>query len=93
MDQPLPVPGMDPSRVATRAEFAACLDGLRRRRGLSYEAMERTAREMMSRPGGSRWQPLGKSTVGELFMQLGVPLLGQVPLEPAVARIRAVFVA
>ena len=65
MDQPLPVPGMDPSRVATRADFAACLDGLRRRRGLSYEVMERTAREMMSRPGG-RWQPLGKSTVGEI---------------------------
>jgi len=31
------VPGVDPSGVSTPEELAACLDGLRRRRGLSYE--------------------------------------------------------
>ena len=41
MAEPAAVPGVDPSRVSTPDELAACLDGLRRRRGLSYEAMER----------------------------------------------------
>ena len=45
MAAPAAVPGVDPSRVSTPDELAACLDGLRRRRGLSYEAMERSGRE------------------------------------------------
>src|SRR5438552_14881808 len=59
------VPGVDPSRVSTPDELAACLDGLRRRRGLSYEAMARAAAELPSRSGGSRLEPLPKTTVGE----------------------------
>ena len=66
MDQPLPVLGLDPSSVATLAEFAACLNGLRKRRDLSYEAMEAASREMLTRRGGDQWQLLSKSTVGEI---------------------------
>ena len=66
MDQPLPVPGVDPSSVATQADFAACLNGLRKRRDLSYEAMEAASRGMLSRRGGDRWQLLSKSTIGEI---------------------------
>ena len=66
MDQPVPVPGVDPSRVNTPAELAACLDGLRRRRNLSYGAMEKAARNLPPRRGGQRWESLGKSTVGEI---------------------------
>ena len=43
MAEPAAVPGVDPSRVNTPGELAACLDGLRRRRGLSYEVMEKAA--------------------------------------------------
>ncbi len=43
MAGPAAVPGVDPSRVNTPDELAASLDGLRRRRGLSYEAMEKAA--------------------------------------------------
>src|SRR6266576_2079106 len=66
MAGPAAVPGMDPSRVSTPDELAACLDGLRRRRGLSYEAMEKAAARLLSRPGGSRLEPLAKSTVGDI---------------------------
>jgi tetratricopeptide (TPR) repeat protein len=66
MDPPVPVPGVDPSRVNTPAELAACLNGLRLRCGLSYEAMEKAARNLRSRSGGLRWEPLSRSTVGEI---------------------------
>ena len=58
MAGPAAVSGVDPSRVSTPDELAACLDGLRRRRGLSYEAMEKAAAKLPSRSGGSRLEPL-----------------------------------
>jgi len=59
-------PGVDPSLVNTAAELAACLDGLRRRRGLSYEAMEQASRKLRPRAGEPPLEVLGKSTVGEI---------------------------
>ena len=41
MAGPAAVPGVDPSRVSTPDELAACLDGLRRRRGLSQPELAR----------------------------------------------------
>jgi Helix-turn-helix domain len=70
------VPGVDPSRVSTPDELAACLDGLRRRRGLSYEAMEAAAR-LPSRSGKSRLEPLPKSTVGEIVTGKRLPTRGK----------------
>ena len=58
MAGPTAVPGVDPSRVSTPDELAACLDGLRRRRGLSYEAMDKAATKLPPRSGGSRLEPL-----------------------------------
>jgi tetratricopeptide (TPR) repeat protein len=77
MNQPAPVPGVDPSRVNTPAELAVCLEGLRRRRDLSYEAMEKAARNLPFRPGEPRWEPLGKSTVGEIVTGKRLPTKGK----------------
>ena len=74
---PAAVPGVDPSRVSTPDELAACLDGLRHRRGLSYEAMEKAAAELPSRSGGSRLEPLAKSTVGEIVTGKRLPTKGK----------------
>ena len=71
------VPGVDPSRVGTLAELAACLDGLRRRRGLSYEVMEKAAAKLPSRSGRSRPEPLPKSTVGEIVTGKRLPARGK----------------
>jgi hypothetical protein len=77
MAGPAAVPGVDPSRVSTPDELAACLDGLRRRRGLSYEAMEKAAAKLPSRSGGSRLEPLPKSTVGEIVTGKRLPARGK----------------
>ena len=77
MAGPAAVPGVDPSRVNTPDELAACLDGLRRRRGLSYEAMEKAAAKLPSRSGGSRLEPLPKSTVGEIVTGKRLPTKGK----------------
>ncbi|MFF5084429.1 HEAT repeat domain-containing protein [Actinoplanes sp. NPDC000266] len=60
------MPGVDPSAVETPEQLAACLDGLRRRRGLSYQQMEKAAGALPPRADGRHWEPLGKSTVGEI---------------------------
>ena len=57
MAGPAAVPGVDPSRVNTPDELAACLEGLRLRRGLSYEVMEKAAAKLPSRSGRSRLEP------------------------------------
>ena len=77
MAGPAAVPGVDPSRVSTPDELAACLDGLRRRRGLSYEGMEKAAAKLPSRSGGSRLGPLPKSTVGEIVTGKRLPTKGK----------------
>jgi hypothetical protein len=77
MAGPTAVPGVDPSRVSTPDDLAACLDGLRRRRGLSYEAMEKAAAKLPSRSGGSRREPLPKSTVGEIVTGKRLPTKGK----------------
>ena len=77
MAEPAAVPGVDPSRVNTPDELAACLDGLRRRRGLSYEAMEKAAAKLPSRSGRSRLEPLPKSTVGEIVTGKRLPTKGK----------------
>jgi hypothetical protein len=71
------VPGVDPSRVNTLEELAACLNGLRRRRGFSYEAMEKAAVELRNRSGRSRLEPLSKSTVGEIVNGRRLPAEGK----------------
>jgi hypothetical protein len=76
MAGPATVPGVDPSRVSTPDQLAACLDGLRRRRGLSYEAMEAAAK-LPSRSGGPRRVPLPKSTVGEIVTGKRLPTKGK----------------
>ena len=68
---PMASPGENP------AELAACLDGLRRRRGLSYEAMERAAARLPFRSGRSRPEPLPKSTVGETVTGKRLPAKGK----------------
>ena len=77
MAGPAAVPGVDPSRVSTPNELAACLEGLRHRRGLSYEAMERAAARLPSRSGRSRPEPLPKSTVGEIVTGKRLPTKGK----------------
>ena len=71
------VAGVDPSRVNTPEELAACLNGLRRRRGLSYEAMDKAAAERRDWPGRSQLEPLGKSTVGEIVTGKRLPTRGK----------------
>ena len=77
MAEPAAVPGVDPSRVNTPDELAACLDGLRRRRGLSYEVMEKAAAKLPFRSGRSRPEPLTKSTVGEIVTGKRLPAKGK----------------
>jgi thioredoxin-like negative regulator of GroEL len=77
MAEPAAVPGVDPSKVNTPDELAACLDGLRRRRGLSYEVMEKAAAKLPSRSGRSRLEPLPKSTVGEIVTGKRLPAKGK----------------
>ena len=76
MAGPAAVPGVDPSRVSTPDELAVCLDGLRRRRDLSYEAMEAAAK-LLSRSGGSRLEPLPKTAVGEIVTGKRLPTKGK----------------
>ena len=71
------VPGIDPSRVGTPDDLAACLNGLRRRRGLSYEVMADRAAKLASRSGRSRPEPLPKSTVGEIVTGKRLPTKGK----------------
>ena len=77
MAEPEAVPGVDPSRVNTPGELAACLDRLRWRRGLSYEAMETAAAKLPPRPDGSRLEPLAKTTVGEIVTGRRPPTRGK----------------
>ena len=77
MAEPAAVPGVDPSGVSTPDELAACLDRLRRRRGLSYEAMETAAAKLPPRPDGSRLEPLPKTTVGEIVTGKRLPTRGK----------------
>jgi hypothetical protein len=72
MAGPGAVPGVDPSQVSTPDELAVCLDGLRRRRDLSYEAMEAAAKQLL-RSGATRLEPLAKSTVGEIVTGKRLP--------------------
>ncbi|MFF8940653.1 helix-turn-helix domain-containing protein [Streptomyces paradoxus] len=64
---------MDPSRVEKPADLALCLEGLRKRRGLSYEAMERAAATLRSRDSRRRPETLSKSTVGEIVTGKRLP--------------------
>src|SRR5580692_1660458 len=77
MAEPEAVPGVDPSRVSTPGELADCLDRLRRRRGLSYEAMETAAAKLPPQPDGSRLEPLPKTTVGEIVTGKRPPTQGK----------------
>jgi hypothetical protein len=81
------VPGVDPSRVSTPDELAACLNGLRLRRGLSYEAMEKAAAKLLSRSGGPRLERLPKSTVGEIITGQRLPTRGKLLIFLAVCEV------
>ena len=85
----LAVPGLDPAGVNTLGELAACLDGLRRRRGLSYEAMTVTAERLRSEPRGLRREPLARSTIGEIVTGRRLPSRGKLPTFLAVCGIAA----
>ena len=71
MAGPAAVPGVDPSRVSTPDELVACLDGLRRRRGLSYEVMEKAEAAVPTRR--LRREPLPRTTVGEIVTGKRLP--------------------
>ena len=83
------MPGVDPAGVSTPDELAACLDGLRRRRGLSYEAMAAAAEKLRSRQGGQRREPLAKTTVGEIVTGSRLPSKGKLLTFLAVCEIAA----
>ena len=85
----LAVPGTDPAGVSTPDELAGCLDGLRRRRGLSYEAMAAAAENLRFRPGGQRREPLAKTTVGEIVTGSRLPSKGKLLTFLAVCEIAA----
>jgi TPR repeat protein len=86
VDEPTSVAGVDPSRVNTPAELAACLNGLRRRRGLSYEAMEKAAKKL-PRPGEPAREALAKSTVGEIVTGKRLPTTGKLRTFLAVCQV------
>ena len=71
MDQPVPVPGIDPSGVHTPQELSTCLDGLRHRRGLSYSKLTAKAAKLPRRDG--KLQTLPTSTVGDMLRGPKVP--------------------
>ncbi|MDX8053849.1 helix-turn-helix transcriptional regulator, partial [Lentzea sp. BCCO 10_0798] len=73
--------------VNTPADFAACLEGLRRRLELSYEAMEQAARKLRPRPGHARFEHLGKSTVGEIVTGRRMPTEGKLRTFLAVCQV------
>lgn len=77
----------DPMLVNTAAELAGCLDELRLRQGLSYEAMEQAARELSPRPGQARYEHLGKSTVGEIVTGRRLPTAGKLRTFLAICQI------
>src|SRR6185312_10653961 len=87
MAEAVAVPGVDPSRVSTPDELAACLDRLRRRRGLSYEAMETAAAKLEPGPDGSRLEPLPKTTVGEIVTGKRPPTWGKLLAFLAVCKV------
>ncbi|MFJ8295383.1 HEAT repeat domain-containing protein [Streptomyces sp. NPDC094447] len=90
---PAPVPGVDPSRVSTPTQLAVCLDGLRLRRGLSYEAMDRIAQNLPRRQDGPAWESLGKSTVGEIVTGKRLPSRGKLLTFLAVCQVSGPDVA
>ncbi|MER6590348.1 helix-turn-helix domain-containing protein [Micromonospora purpureochromogenes] len=57
----------------TAKELSACLDALRRRRGLSYEGMAAAAKKLQPKPGGRRLEALAKSTIGEIVTGKRMP--------------------
>jgi predicted negative regulator of RcsB-dependent stress response len=86
MGRPVPLPGIDPSQVNTPAELAACLDGLRRRRGLSYDAIEKAAGRLR-RPVEPTLEPLAKSTIGEIVTGKRLPTRGKLNTFLAVCQV------
>lgn len=66
MDHRVPLPEVHPSQVITSADLARGLDALRRRHNLAYEAIERHSTTLRERDG-TRWEFLGRSTVGEIL--------------------------
>ncbi|MEU4797853.1 helix-turn-helix transcriptional regulator [Streptomyces sp. NPDC023327] len=64
---------VDPDRADGPAGFAACLDALRRQRGLSYERMAAAAGKLPPKPGGPAWEPLARSTIGEIVTGRRMP--------------------
>jgi predicted negative regulator of RcsB-dependent stress response len=81
------VPGVDVSGVDTPKDLAKCLDALRRRCGLSYEAMEKAAKRLPPQKNGPPWEPLGKSTVGEIVTGQRMPSKGKLRTFLAVCHI------
>lgn len=63
----------DPRRIRTRDDFVRALQLLRSRSGLSYEAMERAARNLPRRTDGLPWEILPKSVVGEIVTGKRLP--------------------
>ncbi|MEU7067302.1 hypothetical protein [Streptomyces sp. NPDC046161] len=62
MSHPLDVEEADLSRVKTPLQLAKCLEGLRRRRNLTFLAMENRASALTRRPGGRRYRHVSKSS-------------------------------
>ncbi|MFF5298064.1 HEAT repeat domain-containing protein [Streptomyces sp. NPDC013161] len=77
----------------TPGQLAICLDGLRQRRGLSYEAMDRIAQNLPRRQDGPAWESLGKSTVGEIVTGKRLPGRGKLLTFLAVCQVAGPDVA
>ncbi|MBP2327093.1 tetratricopeptide (TPR) repeat protein [Kibdelosporangium banguiense] len=86
------IPGIDPSTVRTPADLAACLNELRKQRGLSYEQMDKAARKLQGEPG-RRWDTLGKSTVAEIVTGKRLPAKGKLETFLAVCQVPPVEAA
>lgn len=61
----------DPATVGNAAEFAVCLQDLRKRRGYSYAALDQAARALPPRSG--RAQALPRSTVSDIVNGKSLP--------------------
>jgi len=77
MAEPEAVAPADPVLVHTVHELAVCLDALRTRRKLSYEAMEKAAGDLRRQQREGRYEHLGKSTVGEIVRGHRLPTVGK----------------
>ncbi|MER6737921.1 tetratricopeptide repeat protein [Streptomyces puniciscabiei] len=62
MSHPPDAHGADPSEVTTPLQLAECLERLRKRRKLTFVAMERRVKDLLRRPDGRQYQHVSKTS-------------------------------